>query len=185
MADRIVVMHDGVVEQIGAPLDLYDRPDNLFVAGFIGSPAMNFIPGRLRANGTSTFVADGGVVRARRSPSPPAGAAGRPSDPGRAAGAFHAWPPGGMPVEVVVVEPTGSETLLSVKAGAKELLCLFRERVLPKPGETITIKPDPALVHLFDAETFSAGSGSAPDLFVIRRKPPATEIAEQQGRPSQ
>src|SRR6202171_1549802 len=48
MADRIVVMHDGRVEQIGAPLDLYDRPDNLFVAGFIGSPAMNFLRGRVR-----------------------------------------------------------------------------------------------------------------------------------------
>src|SRR5574342_1346353 len=51
MADKIVVMHDGRVEQIGAPLDLYDRPDNLFVAGFIGSPAMNFLPGVLRTQG--------------------------------------------------------------------------------------------------------------------------------------
>src|SRR3954463_10031721 len=47
MADKIVVMHDGIVEQIGAPLELYDRPDNLFVAGFIGSPAMNFVSGRI------------------------------------------------------------------------------------------------------------------------------------------
>ena len=51
MADKIVVMHDGLVEQIGAPLELYDRPDNLFVAGFIGSPAMNMLKGRIRANG--------------------------------------------------------------------------------------------------------------------------------------
>ena len=48
MADKIVVMHDGVVEQIGAPLDLYDKPANLFVAGFIGSPAMNLLKGRHR-----------------------------------------------------------------------------------------------------------------------------------------
>ena len=47
MADRIVVMHDGIIEQIGAPLELYDQPANLFVAGFIGSPAMNFIAGRV------------------------------------------------------------------------------------------------------------------------------------------
>ena len=51
MADKIVVMHDGVVEQMGAPLELYDRPANQFVAGFIGSPAMNFIHRRLRSNG--------------------------------------------------------------------------------------------------------------------------------------
>ena len=55
MADRIVVMHDGLVEQIGAPLDLYDRPQNLFVAGFIGSPAMNFFKGVVRANGRPEF----------------------------------------------------------------------------------------------------------------------------------
>ena len=55
MADKIVVMHDGLVEQIGAPLDLYDRPDNLFVAGFIGSPAMNLLKGRIRVNGSAEF----------------------------------------------------------------------------------------------------------------------------------
>src|SRR5215204_4277853 len=56
MADKIVVMHDGIVEQLGAPLELYDRPANLFVAGFIGSPAMNFVTGRLQGGG---FVSDG------------------------------------------------------------------------------------------------------------------------------
>src|SRR6266853_1898394 len=61
LADRIVVMHDGVVEQIGAPLELYDRPQNLFVAGFIGSPAMNFLKGKIRANGQLQFESDGGV----------------------------------------------------------------------------------------------------------------------------
>ncbi len=51
MADKIVVMHDGIVEQIGSPLELYDKPDNQFVAGFIGSPAMNFLKGKVKANG--------------------------------------------------------------------------------------------------------------------------------------
>src|SRR6478609_386052 len=62
LADRIVVMHDGVVEQIGAPLELYDRPQNLFVAGFIGSPAMNMIKGRLDPNDARRFVATDGTV---------------------------------------------------------------------------------------------------------------------------
>ena len=61
MADKIVVMHDGRVEQIGAPLELYDRPQNLFVAGFIGSPAMNFLPGTIRANGKLEFEGRGGA----------------------------------------------------------------------------------------------------------------------------
>src|SRR5262247_1090678 len=61
MADKIVVMHDGLVEQIGAPLDLYDRPQNLFVAGFIGSPAMNFLRGTVRANGAAAFEGPAGV----------------------------------------------------------------------------------------------------------------------------
>ena len=61
MADKIVVMHDGIVEQIGTPLDLYDKPDNLFVAGFIGSPAMNFLKGKVRVNGVGGFDGPVGV----------------------------------------------------------------------------------------------------------------------------
>src|ERR1700730_7437426 len=61
MADRIVVMHDGLVEQIGAPLELYDRPQNMFVAGFIGSPAMNFLKGKVKVNGTAGFEGPNGV----------------------------------------------------------------------------------------------------------------------------
>src|SRR5438128_1258104 len=77
MADKIVVMHDGIVEQIGAPLEVYDRPDNLFVAGFIGSPAMNFLKGRIGANGTAEFEGPDGV----RLPlaSAPAASEGRPA----------------------------------------------------------------------------------------------------------
>src|SRR5438270_8067336 len=61
LADRIVVMHYGLVEQIGTPLDLYDRPQNLFVAGFIGSPAMNFLNGAIRSNGRSEFESKDGI----------------------------------------------------------------------------------------------------------------------------
>src|SRR5215213_3551093 len=76
LADRIVVMHDGLVEQVGAPLELYDRPQNLFVAGFIGSPAMNFLHGTIRANGALAFEGAHGV----RLPlaAAPAGSDGRP-----------------------------------------------------------------------------------------------------------
>ena len=164
MADKIVVMHDGIIEQIGAPLDLYDKPENLFVAGFIGSPAMNFLPGRIRSNGRRTFVTEGGlavpleheagVLGADR----PAGASGSAAATGRdlimgIRPEHFVVAEDGLPVEVVVVEPTGSETLLAVRAGGQDLTCVFRDRVLPKPGETIRIMPAPDLVHLFDAET--------------------------------
>src|ERR1700734_234294 len=76
MADRIVVMRDGIVEQAGLPLELYDRPANLFVAGFIGSPAMNLLKGTIRIDGKPSFVADGGVTLPLLSA--PAGADGRP-----------------------------------------------------------------------------------------------------------
>src|SRR5437016_8841070 len=82
MADTIVVMHDGIVEQIGTPLDLYDRPDNQFVAGFIGSPAMNFLKGKVRVNGTAGFEGPNGVKLPLGSA--PANADGRPAEIGRA-----------------------------------------------------------------------------------------------------
>jgi multiple sugar transport system ATP-binding protein len=144
MADKIVVMHDGIVEQIGAPLDLYDRPDNLFVAGFIGSPAMNFVKGRIEGGG---FVAAGGL----RLPllSAPAASDGKPAIYGIRPEHFRLTPDG-MPVEVVVVEPTGSETQVVVRSDGQEMIAIFRDRVMAKPGETIRVAPDPALVHLFD-----------------------------------
>jgi multiple sugar transport system ATP-binding protein len=147
MADKIVVMHDGIVEQIGAPLDLYDRPNNLFVAGFIGSPAMNFIKGRV-ANGG--FVGEGGLRLPLRSA--PAASDGQPAIYGIRPEHFRLTPDG-IPVEVVVVEPTGSETQVVVRSDGQEMIAIFRDRVMAKPGETIRVAPDPALVHLFHLET--------------------------------
>jgi multiple sugar transport system ATP-binding protein len=147
MADKIVVMHDGLVEQIGTPLDLYDRPDNLFVAGFIGSPAMNFIKGRI---GNGGFVGEGGL----RLPLAlaPAASDGKSAIYGIRPEHFRLTPDG-IPVEVVVVEPTGSETQVVVRREGQELIAIFRDRVMAKPGETIRVAPDPALVHLFDQES--------------------------------
>ncbi|MCA0417163.1 MAG: sn-glycerol-3-phosphate ABC transporter ATP-binding protein UgpC [Proteobacteria bacterium] len=147
MADKIVVMHDGIVEQMGAPLDLYDNPDNLFVAGFIGSPAMNFLKGRIEGG---TFVADGGF----RLPvgKVPAGAEGRPVIYGLRPEHIRI-DAGGVPTEVVVVEPTGSETQVVLRIGGQEIVAVFKERLTAKPGETLAITPTLANAHLFDAET--------------------------------
>ncbi|SEH30439.1 carbohydrate ABC transporter ATP-binding protein, CUT1 family [Methylobacterium sp. UNC300MFChir4.1] len=148
MADRIVVMHDGVVEQIGPPLELYDRPDNLFVAGFIGSPAMNFMPGKVRANGRLTFTTETGLSIPLADA--PSGVDGRPLILGVRPEHFDLAPEG-IAAEVVVVEPTGSETMLAVRAGGQDITCVLRERVRERPGETISLRPN--RVHFFDAET--------------------------------
>jgi multiple sugar transport system ATP-binding protein len=150
MADKIVVMHDGLVEQIGAPLDLYDRPDNLFVAGFIGSPAMNMLKGRIRANGSAAFEGAAGLSFTLRGA--PAGSDGRPAICGVRPEHF-ALADDGAEAEVQVVEPTGSELQVVVKMASDEVIAVFRERHQFKPGDKIRLKPDPGLVHLFDEAT--------------------------------
>ena len=147
MADKIVVMHDGIVEQIGAPLDLYDNPQNVFVAGFIGSPAMNFIKGKVTGG---VFAADGGFTL-------PIGKV-PPGAEGKAA-IYGLRPehvridPAGVPAEVVVVEPTGSETQVVLKVGGQEIIAVFRERLAAGPGDMIPIVPTLDVAHLFDADT--------------------------------
>ena len=150
MADKIVVMHDGLVEQIGAPLELYDRPDNLFVAGFIGSPAMNFLKGTIRHNGSAGFDGPGGV----RLPlaAAPAGADGRPAIYGVRPEHF-AIADDGAETEIQVVEPTGSEIQVVARLGGEDVIAVFRERHQFKPGDRIRLKPDPRFVHLFDEPT--------------------------------
>lgn len=143
MADKIVVMRDGFIEQIGAPLDVYDRPANQFVAGFIGSPSMNFLPGRLEGD---VFRTESGLVLPRGS----SWGAVEPQD------AVYGMRPehmqlseDGAEVEVVVVEPTGAETEAVVRHGSMQFNCLFRERLTIGSGDKIRIKPDPVTVHLF------------------------------------
>ena len=150
MADKIVVMHDGLVEQIGAPLDLYDRPDNLFVAGFIGSPAMNMIKGRIRVNGTASFEGPAGVKFSLAAAG--SGNDGRPAVYGVRPEHFS-LSDDGAEAEVQVIEPTGSELQVVAKLGGEEITAVFRERHQFKPGEKIRLKPDPRFVHLFDEPT--------------------------------
>jgi multiple sugar transport system ATP-binding protein len=150
MADKIVVMHDGRVEQIGAPLDLYDRPDNLFVAGFIGSPAMNMLKGRISLNGTAAFEAPAGITFALNNA--PSGSDGRPAIYGVRPEHFSLSDDGAEAV-IQVIEPTGSELQVVAKVGENEIIAVFRERHQFKPGDKIRLKPDPRLIHLFDEAT--------------------------------
>ena len=147
MADKIVVMHDGIVEQIGAPLDLYDRPDNLFVAGFIGSPAMNMLTGTLAVNGHAAFKTQDGMILPISGE--PRASSGQKVIYGVRPEHFLLTD-AGVPAEVVVLEPTGSETQAQLRIGSQEITGVFRERLTARPGETIRILPQPDLVHLFD-----------------------------------
>ena len=148
MADKIVVMNGGRVEQIGTPLELYDHPANQFVAGFIGSPAMNFLPGTVEPGG---FRAEGGSLW----PLPAgANATGRPAVYGVRPEHLQIAASGtGVPLTVQVVEPTGSETQVHGRLGNVAVLGAFRERVAAQPGHSIAVTADPALVHLFDKAT--------------------------------
>ena len=151
MADKIVVMQGGHVEQIGAPLDLYDHPRNLFVAGFIGSPAMNFLRGKARRNG-SGFVVE--TDEGEHLPAPPAPGLedGRPVVMGvRPEHLTMADDSGGFGAEVLVVEPTGAEIQVAARHGSDEIIAAFRERLALKPGERIRLMPDTTRAHLFDA----------------------------------
>src|SRR5450756_139341 len=150
MADKIVVMHDGIVEQIGTPLELYDKPDNQFVAGFIGSPAMNFLKGKVKSNGSAGFEGPNGVKLPLASA--PANSEGRPAVYGIRPEHFTIADDGAEG-EIVVVEPTGSETQVIAKLGGEQVIAVFRERHQFNPGDKVRLKPDPTLVHLFDEAT--------------------------------
>ncbi len=150
MADKIVVMHDGIVEQIGSPLELYDRPDNQFVASFIGSPAMNFLKGNVKVNGSATFEGPNGLKLPLRSA--PANSDGLPVVYGVRPEHFTIADDGAE-AEIVVVEPTGSETQVFAKLGGEQVVAVFRERHQFSPGDRVRLKPDPSLVHLFDGGT--------------------------------
>ncbi|MGI9435036.1 MAG: ABC transporter ATP-binding protein [Geminicoccaceae bacterium] len=153
MADRIVVMHDGVVEQNGAPLDLYDNPANLFVAGFIGSPAMNFLDATIKRNGgaPSAVTEDGTPLPL---PAEAGGTDGQKVVYGiRPEHLTLAGEGSGTPAEVGVVEPTGAETLVFCKIAGKEIATVFRERHQFTPGDHIHLTPDLGAVHLFDKQS--------------------------------
>ncbi len=150
MADRIVVMNNGVVEQAGTPLELYDNPANVFVAGFIGSPSMNLMAGTIRVAAKPYFELQNGEQL-------PLGKMPKALD-GKTA--IYGIRPehlslgrGGAAAHVTVVEPMGSETQLFAKIGEQKIVGLFRERLSAKPGDKLSLVADVKLVHLFDALT--------------------------------
>ena len=146
MADKIVVMRSGAIEQIGTPLEVYDRPQTLFVADFIGSPSMNFIKGTLTQHGFRT--PDNLLIPVANKDLPskdtPASYGIRPE--------HLILSENGLSAKVLVVEPTGSETQVVVKVGDQQLIGAFRQRLTVNYEDTLRIMPDLEKVHLFDLD---------------------------------
>ncbi|WIY52534.1 sn-glycerol-3-phosphate ABC transporter ATP-binding protein UgpC [Devosia sp. YIM 151766] len=143
MADRIVVMNAGRIEQVGSPLELYDRPANLFVAGFIGSPAMNFLPvaaaaGQLRLTDGTALPFDGPIDGTGASLI----AGIRPE--------HFVIADNGLAAEVMTVEPTGAETQILARVAGHDILVSFRDRIDVAAGDRLHLQPLADKVHLFD-----------------------------------
>jgi multiple sugar transport system ATP-binding protein len=154
MADRIVVMNAGRIEQIGAPLALYDRPANRFVAGFLGSPAMNFVDGTVEASRDlpTLRLADG-----TRVPLPadlPGALAGKRVTLGVRPEEI-AWSNGerALRLSVDVVEPTGAETHVYGKLADATWCLTTRDRTIDRPGIELGLELPPEHMHLFDADS--------------------------------
>jgi multiple sugar transport system ATP-binding protein len=156
MADRIVVMRSGHVEQIGAPDDVYNQPANLFVATFIGAPRMSLVPGRLAQGGRALEIDGGAPLPLPESLAAVAGAPGRPLIGGLRPEAFaraDGAHPAAIHTTIRFVEPLGSDTLAFFNLGGAEVIA----RLPPSPdlheGRPVSVTVDPARMHLFDAET--------------------------------
>jgi len=159
LGDRIVVMNAGRVQQVDTPLALYDRPANRFVAGFIGSPAMNFVDGTISStDGSRSFVAGDGAFTL---PLPSAVASAlqghsrvilgiRPEDVGEG---DRAGQEVGLPARVDLVEPLGNETFVHAAIGVHVMTIRYASRDLPAPGEALMLRLDPAKAHWFDAQS--------------------------------
>ena len=145
MADRIVVMHDGIVEQIGTPLELFDRPGNLFVAQFIGSPAMNVFKGTVQGNAVHALEAQWAMPAniTTTTPGQQVYFGIRPTDLNLASS--------GIAAKVVVVEPTGAETELLLQIGEQSFTLVMHGRTDVKPDDTVYLQFDANKAHVFDA----------------------------------
>ncbi|MCA3575163.1 MAG: ATP-binding cassette domain-containing protein, partial [Aestuariivirga sp.] len=149
MADKIVILRDGYIEQQGSPLDVYDRPANLFVAEFIGSPAMNLMRGEATAEGLR--MADGTVL-----PLPE----GHKAKPGQkivyGIRPEHFTLGSGAAAKVNVVEPTGPEIHIYADLGGQEVCAITQERLQLSRDQAIALSPRLDKVHIFDAESGKA-----------------------------
>ena len=149
MADKIVVMKDGYIEQTGSPLEVYDKPANTFVASFIGSPAMNMIEGTVEIKNNSYKLQVAGtkinlpnVKELENGQKIIIGIRPEYLFPSKI----------GIPAKIAVVEPTGSETHLLLRANNQDLTCVIRERKNYSPGQDVKLTANKSSIHVFNYE---------------------------------
>jgi multiple sugar transport system ATP-binding protein len=158
MGSRIAVMRDGRIQQVGEPLEIYQRPRNLFVANFIGTPPMNFVKARLDREGTAA-VASGFTLALPPAMRPAPGEAGREVVLGiRPENVVDAREGGrgitaSLPLEVEFVEPLGDEVIVHGRVGEEVLLCKLGPHRVPEAGSRLEVAIELEKVHVFDAET--------------------------------
>ena len=156
LADRLIVMNAGVADQIGTPMEVYDRPASAFVAGFIGSPAMNFLAAKVGEGGRTIDLAGAGNARAILPlPRPPSLPAGTPVAVGLRPEHLQSAADGPLEFEIELAEPLGADTLLHGRFGAMRELVTVRQdgHVRAQPGERRRFSIDPGRVHLFDSRS--------------------------------
>jgi multiple sugar transport system ATP-binding protein len=157
MGDRIVVMNAGRIQQIGTPLELYDSPANEFVAGFIGSPAMNMWRGTLRTeNGRTQFLTGGMTLNVgARSPArgPDVVVGVRPENIYHADGPYVPSPVSEIDARIDVVEPMGNEILVYARSGESDVVARIAPQRIPEPDQNIRLAVELEKVHFFDAQT--------------------------------
>ncbi|WP_279483758.1 sn-glycerol-3-phosphate ABC transporter ATP-binding protein UgpC [Aureimonas sp. SK2] len=147
MADRIVVLRGGAVEQIGTPTELYREPRTRFVAGFIGSPSMNFLPATIE--GATATLTSGDAIPVRRIGNGPAGKGELGIRPEHIALAAAGAP--GIEAVADVVEPLGSDTLLSATVAGTPVMARLPGDIIPRPGERLRLTFAPGNALAFDA----------------------------------
>jgi multiple sugar transport system ATP-binding protein len=157
MGDRIVVMKDGIVQQIDAPLELYNHPVNKFVAGCIGSPSMNFIDGLVEGRGDQRrFVSDAGFEIGLEASAPDGLSDGRRVTVGTRPENIARAQPGAQDsvgMNLDVVEPMGNEIVIYVSLGQQHIVARLVPQDLPEPGNQVELRFDRAKLHFFDADT--------------------------------
>jgi multiple sugar transport system ATP-binding protein len=162
LADRIVLLRDGVIEQQGAPLELFEQPASLFVAGFLGSPRMNFVKGRLErtVDGAAVKLGDGGPILTLPRRSPPPGADGadvilgfRPEHVGRATADALAQGHARIVSTIELVQPTGSRSYATFRIGGQPAMAELQAHDVGRAGEPIKVDINLRSAVLFDPRT--------------------------------